>query len=244
EGGSGKVFMVRAGLFDDVDVALHWHPADANSAAQDTSLANLSGKFRFRGVAAHAAMAPERGRSALDGVEALNHMANLLREHVPDGTRIHYAITDGGRAPNAARGDALGTGTQVEFEPLGGVHALLPNDTLGRVLDRALRGVGGVDYDADERAFATRLQSTLERRPALESAQEVEPYSVGGQRYSSTDVGDVSQVVPTAGISTATWVPGTPAHSWQAVAASGMSIGQRGALKAAAALAVAAVELF
>src|SRR5690606_35736865 len=225
------------------------------------------------GVAAHAAMAPERGRSALDGVEAFNHMANLLREHVPDGTRIHYAITDGGRAPNvvpayaevyyyvrhpdgnvvrevferlhdAARGAALGTGTQVEFEPLGGVHALLPNDTLGRVLDRALRGVGGVDYDADERAFATRLQSTLERRPALESAREVEPYSVGGQRYSSTDVGDVSQVVPTAGISTATWVPGTPAHSWQAVAASGMSIGQRGALKAAAALAVAAVELF
>lgn len=273
EGGSGKVYMVRAGLFDDVDVALHWHPADANSAVQSTSLANLSGKFRFRGVAAHAAISPERGRSALDGVEAFNHMANLMREHVPDGTRIHYAITDGGRAPNvvpayaevyyyvrhpdgnvvrevferlhdAARGAALGTGTQVEFEPLGGVHALLPNDTLGRVLDRALRQVGGVAYDASERGFATQLQATLERRPPLESALEVAPYRADERGLASTDVGDVSQVVPTAGISTATWVPGTPAHSWQAVAASGMSIGHRGTLNAAAALALAAVELY
>jgi len=273
EGGSGKVYMVRAGLFDDVDVALHWHPADANSAVQSTSLANLSGKFRFRGVAAHAAISPERGRSALDGVEAFNHMANLMREHVPDGTRIHYAITDGGRAPNvvpayaevyyyvrhpdgnvvrevferlhdAARGAALGTGTQVEFEPLGGVHALLPNDTLGRVLDRALRQVGGVAYDASERGFATQLQATLERRPPLESALEVAPYRADERGLASTDVGDVSQVVPTAGIATATWVPGTPAHSWQAVAASGMSIGHRGTLNAAAALAMAAVELY
>ncbi|MFO7339517.1 MAG: amidohydrolase [Lysobacteraceae bacterium] len=273
EGGSGKVYMVRAGLFDDVDVALHWHPADANSAVQSTSLANLSGKFRFRGVAAHAAISPERGRSALDGVEAFNHMANLMREHVPDGTRIHYAITDGGRAPNvvpayaevyyyvrhpdgnvvrevferlhdAARGAALGTGTQVEFEPLGGVHALLPNDTLGRVLDRALRQVGGVAYDASERGFATQLQATLERRPPLESALEVAPYRADERGLASTDVGDVSQVVPTAGIATATWVPGTPAHSWQAVAASGMSIGHRGTLNAAAALALAAVELY
>src|SRR5690606_24703648 len=155
EGGSGKVFMLRAGLFADVDVVLHWHPADAHSAAQPTSLANISRKFRFHGVAAHAAISPERGRSALDGVEALDHMANLLREHVPEGPRIHYAVTDGGRAPNvvparaeayyyvrhhdaevvrdvfarlhdAARGAALGTGTTVEFEPLGGVHGLLP----------------------------------------------------------------------------------------------------------------------
>lgn len=273
EGGSGKVFMVRAGLFDDVDAVLHWHPSDANSAAQSTSLANVSGKFRFSGTASHAAIAPERGRSALDGVEALNHMANLLREHVPDGTRIHYAITDGGRAPNvvparaeayyyvrhvdggvvrdvfdrlhaAAQGAAMGTGTRVEFEPLGGVHALLPNDTLGRVLDRALRAVGGVDYDAAELAFATRLQESLERRPALESARGIAPYRDDIAGLASTDVGDVSRVVPTAGVSTATWVAGTPAHSWQAVAASGSSIGHRGALNAASTLAMATVELF
>src|SRR5690606_12079258 len=152
EGGSGKVYMVRAGLFDDVDVALHWHPSDQNSAAQAGSMANVRGRFRFTGVSAHASIAPERGRSALDGVEAMNHMANLLREHVPGQTRIHYTISDGGGAPNvvpatasvyyyvrhpdpavvgevfgrlqkAAEGAALGTGTEVAYEPLGGVYS-------------------------------------------------------------------------------------------------------------------------
>lgn len=272
EGGSGKVYMVRAGLFDDVDVALHWHPASRNSARQDTSLANISGRFRFTGVAAHAAAAPERGRSALDGVEALNHMANLMREHVPDGTRIHYVISDGGAAPNvvpesaeayyyvrhadpavvravferlrrAAEGAALGTGTQVAFEQTGGVYSLLPNDTLGRVVDAALRAVGGVDYDAGEAAFAGRLQQTLERPPPLAEAASIQDYRVDGPGSASTDVGDVSWTVPTVGLATATWVPGTPAHSWQAVAASGMSIGHKGARNAARVLARTAVGL-
>ena len=100
EGGSGKVYLVRAGLFRDVDVALHWHPADRNTIIMTPSLANRSGKFRFKGVASHASSAPDRGRSALDGVEAMNHMVNLLREHVPETTRIHYVITRGGEAPN------------------------------------------------------------------------------------------------------------------------------------------------
>ncbi|WP_269450677.1 amidohydrolase [Stenotrophomonas sp. MMGLT7] len=273
EGGSGKVYMTRAGLFDDVDVVLHWHPADANSAAQGTSLANISGKFRFHGRAAHAAISPERGRSALDGVEALDYMANMMREHVPDGTRIHYAITDGGRAPNvvpdraevyyyvrhtdpavvrdvferigkAAEGAALGTGTRVEFEQTGGVFALLPNDTLGRVVDAALREVGGVAYSPAEQAFAERLQQSLERRPPLQQAAAIEPYGVDGRGGASTDVGDVSWNVPTAGFSVATWVPGTPAHSWQAVAASGAAVGENGALNAARVLALAATALY
>lgn len=92
--------MVRAGLFADVDVALDWHPGSSNHAGPATSLANMSGKFRFRGVSAHAAGAPWSGRSALDVVEAMDHMVNMLREHVPDGTRIHYVITNGGSAPN------------------------------------------------------------------------------------------------------------------------------------------------
>jgi aminobenzoyl-glutamate utilization protein B len=100
EGGAGKVFMLRAGLFSDVDIAVAWHPGDDNSASMSSTLANVSAKFRFRGVSAHAAGAPERGRSALDGVEAMNIMVNLMREHVPDETRIHYVITNGGRAPN------------------------------------------------------------------------------------------------------------------------------------------------
>ncbi|MNN02609.1 p-aminobenzoyl-glutamate hydrolase subunit B [compost metagenome] len=272
EGGSGKVYMTKAGLFKDVDVVLHWHPSADNSAAQGTTLANTSGKFRFHGRAAHAAIAPERGRSALDGVEAFNYMANLMREHVPEGTRIHYVISNGGAAPNvvpdfaeayyyvrhtdpavvrdvferlhkAAEGAAMGTGTTVEFEQTGGVFSLLPNDTLGQVMQAALQQVGGVRYDATEQAFAQRMQQTLEKRPALDTALQLQPYRADEAGSASTDVGDVSWNVPTVGLSTATWVPGTPAHSWQAVAASGMSIGDKGALNAAKAMALAAVQL-
>ena len=272
EGGSGKVYMTKAGLFDDVDVVLHWHPSAENSAAQGTTLANISGKFRFHGRAAHAAIAPERGRSALDAVEAFNYMANLMREHVPDGTRIHYIISNGGAAPNvvpdeaeayyyvrhvdpavvrdvierlrkAADGAAMGTGTTVEFEQTGGVFSLLPNDTLGRVMQGALERVGGVRYDAAETAFAERMQQSLEKKPALDVALQLQPYRPDQAGSASTDVGDVSWNVPTVGLSTATWVPGTPAHSWQAVAASGMSIGDKGALNAAKVMALAAVHL-
>jgi len=100
EGGAGKSYMVREGLFSDVDVALHWHAGDRNAVTNEPTLANKSAKFRFSGVAAHAAAAPERGRSALDGVEAMNFMANLMREHVPEDARLHYIVTRGGDAPN------------------------------------------------------------------------------------------------------------------------------------------------
>ena len=251
---------------------LHWHPSAENSAAQGTSLANISGKFRFHGRAAHAAIAPERGRSALDGVEALNYMANMMREHVPDGTRIHYVISNGGAAPNvvpdaaeayyyvrhtdpavvrdvierlqkAAEGAAMGTGTTVEFEATGGVYSLLPNDTLGQVMQAALQQVGGVQYDAAEQRFAATLQESLEKRPGLQQATQLQPYRADLAGSASTDVGDVSWNVPTVGVGTATWVPGTPAHSWQAVAASGMSIGAKGALNAAKVMALAGVQL-
>lgn len=100
EGGSGKVYLVREGLFKDVDVALHWHPGDANDANPGSALANKSAKFRFYGVASHAGMAPDKGRSALDAVEAMDMMVNMMREHIPSDARIHYVITNGGKAPN------------------------------------------------------------------------------------------------------------------------------------------------
>ncbi|MEQ9415708.1 MAG: amidohydrolase, partial [Cyclobacteriaceae bacterium] len=100
EGGSGKVYMVREGLFKDVDAVINWHPSPVNSASPGTSLANKTGKFRFYGAAAHAAAAPHRGRSALDAVESMNVMVNMMREHVTQETRIHYVITRGGEAPN------------------------------------------------------------------------------------------------------------------------------------------------
>src|SRR5215203_2671540 len=100
EGGSGKVYMVRAGLFNDVDIVLHWHPGSENKVTMTSALANSSAKFRFRGVSAHASSAPEKGRSSLDAVEAMNYMVNMMREHMPQAARIHYVITNGGRAPN------------------------------------------------------------------------------------------------------------------------------------------------
>lgn len=274
EGGSGKVYMVRDGLFDDVDVALHWHPSSSNTASQSISLANISGKFRFSGLASHAAMAPERGRSALDGVESLNYMANMMREHVPQETRIHYIISNGGgSAPNvvpaaaeayyyvrhpdpvivrevfqrlhdAAEGAALGTGTTFEFEQTGGVFSLLPNDTLGKVMHASLEQVGGVQYTPADTAFAQEMQQHLDKKVDIAQAAEIEPYSVDGDGFGSTDVGDVSWAVPTVGMGAATWVPGTPAHSWQAVAASGMDIGHKGAVVAAKALSLTAQRLF
>ncbi|MEO0884274.1 MAG: amidohydrolase [Pseudomonadota bacterium] len=273
EGGSGKVYMVREGLFEDVDFAIHWHPADRNTASARTSLANRSAKFRFSGLSAHAAGAPERGRSALDGVEAMNIMANMMHEHIDQDARMHYVITAGGNAPNvvpdfaevfyyvrhpkpggveaiwerlenAARGAALGTGTDVEWEIIHGNNPVLVNEPLQKVMHAKLTQVGGVTYTDEERAFAEKIQDSF-FRPSLElgSEETIEPYNVS-LGYGSTDVGDVSYAVPTVGVGAATWVPGTSAHSWQAVAASGMSIGVKGSQVAAKSMALTAIELY
>ncbi len=272
EGGSGKVYMARAGLFDDCDAVLHWHPGDGNGASPSTTLANKTGKFRFYGVSAHASGAPERGRSALDAVEAMNFMVNMMREHTTEDTRIHYVITSGGKAPNvvpdfaevyyyvrhpdpqevkslwqrlvnAANGAALGTDTKVEIEVTGGVYNVLPNETLQAIVHKNLSEIGGFSYTAEETDFAEKISTTLGKSAKpLATTQEVQPY----QYYivkASTDVGDVSWTVPTAGMRAATWVPGTAAHSWQAVAAGGMSIGQKGMLVAAKTLALTIAEL-
>ncbi|GHF30299.1 peptidase M20 [Kordiimonas sediminis] len=273
EGGSGKVYMVREGLLKDVDFAIHWHASSANSAAAATTLANRSAKFRFKGVSAHAAGAPEKARSALDGVEAMNNMVNMMREHVPQETRIHYVITKGGFAPNvvpdaaevfyyvrhpkslevkniwervenAARGAATGTGTEVEWEIIHGNHPVVVNEALQKMADAKMRQVGGVTYTKEEQEFAEAIYKTLNApNLSLGSESQQQPYRLTST-FGSTDVGDVSIAVPTVGISTATWVPGTPAHSWQAVAASGMSIGYKGTDNAAKSMALIAQELF
>jgi aminobenzoyl-glutamate utilization protein B len=274
EGGAGKVYMVRAGLMSDVDVMLHWHAGSQNQASASSSLANKSGKFRFYGQSAHAAGAPWRGRSALDGVEAFHNMVNLMREHVTPASRIHYVVTSGGSAPNvipdfaesyiyvrhpdpeesrrmfdwvtrAAEGAAMGTETRMEVEVIHGIYNVLVNETLGRAMHENLTAVGGVPYTAEEVRFAEMIQSSFPAGvPPITRAQEIEPFEVnevgsGG----STDVGDVSWTVPTAGLSTATWVPGTSAHSWQAVAAGGTEIGNKGMINAAKTLAYTAFDL-
>lgn len=274
EGGGAKVYMAREGLFDDVDVVLHWHPSSQNAASAAAALANISGKFRFRGVSAHAAGAPHMGRSALDGVEAMNNMVNMMREHVLQETRIHYVITDGGKAPNvvpdfaevyyyarhnrrdvvkdvfdrivkAAEGAAIGTGTTMDYEIVNGVHELLPNLVLQKVVHDNLSSIGGITYNDEEKEFAQKISESLGQKELSEKkALEVQPFKETARAYGSTDVGDVSFVVPTVGFGTATWVPGTPAHSWQAVAAGGTSIGKKGMLVAAKTLTATALDLF
>ena len=273
EGGDGKVYMVRAGLFKDVDVVLHWHPADNNSVTYTSSLAIKTAKFRFYGISAHAAAAPEKGRSALDAVESMDFMVNMMREHIPQESRIHYIITNGGKAPNvvpdfaevfyyvrnperamvdslfkrvvkAAEGAALGTETKMEYEVISGSHDLLINKTLAEDMQVNLEKVGGVTYTTDEVNFGEQLQTTfLGKIPSLDSAAFIKPLHIE-KNLASTDVGDVSYVVPTVGLDAATWVPGTSAHSWQAVACGGKDIGIKGMIVAAKTIVYTAIDLF
>jgi aminobenzoyl-glutamate utilization protein B len=148
------------------------------------------------------------------------------------------------RIEEAAKGAARGTGVEVDWEIIHGNHPLLINESLARMMDEKLRQVGGVTYSETEQAFAEEIYRTLSSPEfPLGSERSVQAYdeTLG---YGSTDVGDVSMAVPTAGLRVATWVPGTSAHSWQAVAASGTSIGYKGAQVAAKTLALAALELY
>ena len=276
EGGAGKVYMVRGGLFDDVDAVLHWHAGSRNSASARSSLSNKSAKFRFHGIASHAAGSPWNGRSALDGVEAMNMMVNMMREHISPESRIHYVITSGGEAPNVvpefaevfyycrhpemkmvkqnfewlveiAEAAAKGTKTKMEYEVIHGLYNVLPNETLARVMYENLSTLGGISYTKEETIYANKIIESFEfaDNVSLNLAENVAPFKVvrrgaGG----STDVGDVSWAVPTAGLVTATWVPGTSAHSWQAVAAGGTSIGKKGMILAAKSIALSAVDLY
>lgn len=273
EGGGGKIYMLRAGAFQDVDAALTWHPLDRNEADNEGWLANISARFRYRGKASHAAAAPDAGRSALDGLEITTHALNLLREHVPQETRLHYIVVRGGSAANivpddaelslivrhpdrtvlegiwtravaCANAGALGAGVQVEVDITSSYSNILTNSALVAVLDRGLREAGGVVYTSEEQAFAEKLRATLEGSlPPLDMAARVNPVRTA-LMTASTDVGDVSWVAPTAQFFAATFPPGVPLHSWQSTAAAGSTLGEKGMLVAARTLALSAIDLF
>ncbi len=273
EGGAAKAFMARAGLFDDCDAVLHWHPSSRNSAGDASCLARIAVKFRFHGIAAHASGSPEKGRSALDALVLTMHAVELLREHTPDGTRLHHTITSGGGAANVvpefaegffyvrhpkaevvqklyprllkcAQGAALATETKLEVVYLGGTMELLPNRPLAEAIRKNLTALNDLQYDDDEKKFALRIRETFpDKAPPLEEIAKVFDNS-GKTGGGSTDVGDVSWVTPVAGFSTACWVPGTPGHSWQAVACGGTTIGKKGMNLAARTLAATAYDLF
>lgn len=272
EGGSGKVFLVQAGLFRDADAVLHWHPSSRTSVGDRSSLARIAVKFRFEGRTAHAAGSPELGRSALDAVELTAHASELLREHTPEATRIHHVITSGGEAPNVvpafaemyfyirhpearflkplyerlekcARAGALATETELTIRYEGGIREILPNTTLSGVARRRLAERNRIQYSEEDLQFAARMQQHLATPEPLEVLARIEEVD-GTVGKGSTDVGDVSWVVPVTGFTTACWVPGTPAHSWQAVAAGGTRIGEYGMHLAAETLALTAADLF
>jgi aminobenzoyl-glutamate utilization protein B len=276
EGGSGKVYMVRAGVFKDVDVVLHWHPSDRNGVNNGGALAVISAKFTFHGVASHAAIAPDRGRSALDAVMLMGNGIEFMREHMPSNARIHYIISKGGVAPNVvpdlaemdlmardpynevldglwarinkiAQGAAMMTETTVEVRDIGSDANIIGNNVLAPVAQKNLEYVGGYEMNAQEKAFALDLQKTLTTpAPPLEQTNVVQPLRPFDPNApsASTDVGDVSWNVPTIGFGAATFVPGVSAHTWQAAATAGTSIGQDGMVIAAKALALTAVDLF
>jgi aminobenzoyl-glutamate utilization protein B len=274
EGGSGKVYMVRAGLFSQVDVVLHWHPGFVNQVSYSNSLAVISAKFRFHGIAAHASMAPDKGRSALDAVEGMDYMVNMMREHIPSDARVHYIITNGGKAPNvvpdfaesyyvvrhadretdrqlfdrivkAAQGAALGSGTTMDYEIINGDYDVLPNRVLSVAMQKNLEWVGGVPYTETEKEFGKKIQATFNYpAPPIASSAQVMPLDETFQKgLASSDVGDVSWNVPTVGLDAATWVPGTNAHSWQAVACVATDIGMKGMMVAAKTMTLMGIDL-
>ncbi|GGA31359.1 amidohydrolase [Neptunicoccus cionae] len=191
EGGAAKTYMVREGLFDDVDAAISWHPAPYLAVNQEPSLANARIDYTFYGTASHAAFEPDMGRSALDAVELMNVGVNYMREHMPDAARVHYAYMDAGgvaanvvqararvrqliRHPNLpglkdliarvdkiAEGAALMTETRMEKKVYSGVSNLLPNRPLEDAMQTAVEQLGPVPFDDKDRAFAAEIQATL-----------------------------------------------------------------------------------
>lgn len=262
EGGAAKAFMVRAGAFADVDVAISWHPHSFWEVTPPLSLANTRADFIFTGRASHAAASPHLGRSALDAVELMNVGVNYMREHMPSDARVHYALLDtGGIAPNVvqaharvrysirardlpgmlalvervkkiAEGAALMSETRLEVKIISAVSDVVGNTPLEETLQGILEELGPPRFDDEDRAFAKRIQDTLQpdnieaiyrtigQRPTDKPLADftVPLDAKRNPAIGSTDVGDVSWVVPTVQAHAPTVAIGTPFHTWQVVA--------------------------
>ena len=288
EGGAAKTFMVREKAFEDVDIAITWHPSSLTGVVRGSSLANCRVDFMFEGRASHAAGAPHLGRSALDAIELMNVGVNYMREHMPDKARIHYAIIDGGgispnvvqskgrvryvvrdentpkmlklleRVKKIARGAAMMTETKVKIKMLAGVSNLIYNKTLGEVMQRNLDLLGPPVFTNKERQYAKKMQSTMsyndietaylqagisEVKDQVLAESIVPPNAKEIGMSGSTDVADVSWVVPTVQLWGANYTIGTPFHSWQMTAQGKSSIAIKGMTHAATAMAATGVDV-
>jgi aminobenzoyl-glutamate utilization protein B len=267
----GKVYMTRAGLFRDVDVALAWHPDDRTRADMQGGQALVDLAVEFEGRTSHAAYDPWNGRSAVDALELFTHGVNMMREHVKPTVRMHYAIQAGGDVPNVvpdrarlwiwardferkgveevlarlrrmAEGAALMAEVTAKVAVQAGDYERLVNEAGARLLDANLRWLGPIAYTPEEEAFAKALQTAAGGEPV---GMDTTIGSLEGQEREggSTDVGDVSWNVPTLHVSVTTAPRGVPWHAWPVVAAGGMSIGHKGMVLAAKTLAVTMVDL-
>ncbi|WP_413728625.1 amidohydrolase [Sodalis sp. RH19] len=288
EGGAAKSFMARAGAFDDVDIAITWHPSAFSEVARAESLANTRMDFVFHGRASHAAASPHLGRSALDAVELMNVGVNYLREHVPSDSRIHYAMLDaGGIAPNVvqaraavryairsrdvhamfalnervkkvAAGAAMMTETTVDISIMSAVANLLGNEPLEEAMQHNFDLLGPPAFDDADKAFAADIQATLSpediqsayRRIGMKTPPQaaalcefIVPLDAAGElMLGSTDVGDISWVLPTVQAHVPTYAIGTPGHSWQLTAQGMMPAAHKGLAYAAKVMAATAID--
>lgn len=270
----GKVYMIREGVFQGVDVMLAWHPADETRADTESSQAIVDFIVEFRGKAAHAAADPWNGRSALDGAELFLNGVNMLREHVKPTVRMHYTIQRGGEVPNVipeyakvwmwvrdskragveetlarvrdvARGAALMAGVESTLTIQAGDYEMLNNMVGARLLDANLRWLGPIQYTEAEQNFAREIQRATGKPPeGLDGSIQPLKENPGDPEGGSTDVGDVSWVVPTLHFSLTTAPKDTPWHSWAVVASGGMSIGHKGMMHASKTLAITMADLF
>lgn len=271
---AGKVYMGRAGLFNDLDVCLDWHPAYENLANMQSSQAVVDYTISFKGKSAHAAADPWNGKSALDAAELFTIGMNYLREHIRPSVRIHYVFKEAGQYPNVipdrasvwiwirdskrsgvavveermkeiAKGAAQMAGVEVDLKLNNGLYELLVNETGARALHANMQLVGPITYTPEEIEFANKIMKEYGAEPlgidgAVKPLEQTRPDPDGG----STDVGDVSFIVPEISLNAVTAPYKSPWHSWVVVACGGMSIGHKGMLFAAKSLGTTMVDLF
>ena len=269
----GKVYMAKAGLFDDLDAAIHWHPDLRNEVFNNPGRAMNNFTVEFTGQAAHASADPWNGRSALDAVEMMNYGVNMMREHIQPSTRIHYVIPSAGEAPNVvpeyakvwyyvrdltresvdtyyarilavAEGAALATRTEHQVSLITGVHETLLNRPLQESLQQILESVGAPDFTDEDNEFARSLQEFLEIAE-VGLATNVIPLAdePGPASGGSTDVAEVSYITPTVGFSITTAAAGIPWHSWATSASHGTEAARKSAVNAGKVIALGVMEM-
>lgn len=270
----GKLWMARGGLFDDLDVCLDWHPADNTEADVQTTLALVDFKVEFFGQAAHASGDPWNGRSASDALELYTHGINAYREHIKPTVRIHYHIQDGGQVVNVvpdysriwvrvrdtkrkgmqevyervqtmAEGAAILANVDYKISLISGIHEVLPNRAGGAAIQKNLETLGDLSYTEEETDFAYQIQEATQK-PKIGIDGTIKPMreTLENPGGGSTDVGDVSFIVPVARLGVTVAPKGTPWHSWAVVACGGMSIGHKGMVYATKALGMSLVDMF